>query len=149
MPAAIFADILPNLGSSVPVMRSEANRWGTLIRLDRPDCHFGFPFRRVASDFEDACLTNAIQGSMDLPDSAPVRARRSESYAYATHDPRLRATLKMDQDAFAYAYCLHRGVLGRRVAGQQDGFPGESGRWRYTSRPLPMPLSLGGLGCWG
>jgi hypothetical protein len=116
-PAAIFADILPNLGSSVPVMESEANRWGTLIRLDRADCHYGFPFRRITNDFEDTVLTNAIQGSMGLPDGTAVRARHCESYVYATHDPRLRAALKMDQDAYAYAYCLERGVI------THDGLP--------------------------
>jgi ribonuclease HI len=98
-------------------MEGETNRWGTLIRLEGPDCHYGFPFRRVTNDFKDTLLTNAIQGSMCLPDGTHVRARRSESYVYATQDPRLRAALKMDQDAFANAYCLARGVI------THDGLP--------------------------
>jgi len=54
---------------------------------------------------------------MNLPDGRPVRARHSESYVYATLDPRLKAALKMDRDAFAHAYCLDRGVI------THDGLP--------------------------
>jgi hypothetical protein len=117
MPAAIFADILPNLGSSIPLMEEETNYWGTLVRLDVPDCHYGFPFRRADSSFEDMHFTDAIRGSMTLPDGTAARARHSESYVHATHDPKLRAALKMSRDAFAYAYCLDRGVI------THDGLP--------------------------
>jgi hypothetical protein len=116
-PAAMFADILPSLGSGIPVIDGASNRWGTAIRLDGPDCHYGIPLSRVANHLEDETLTNAIQGSMNLPDGQPVRARHSESYVYATLDPRLKAALKMDRDAYAYTYCLDRGVI------THDGLP--------------------------
>jgi hypothetical protein len=116
-PAAMFADILPNLGSSIPVMEGTSNYWGTLIRLDMADCHYGFPFSRVGNHFQDASLANVIQGSMNLPDGRPVRARRSESFVYATLDPKLKPALKMDRDAFASAYCLDRGII------THDGLP--------------------------
>ena len=117
MPAAMLADILPNLGSGIPAMDGSSNYWGTAIRLDGPDCHYGIPLSRVANQLEDTALTNAIQGSMNLPDGRPVRARRSESYVYATLDPKLKAALKMDRDNFASAYCLDRGVI------THDGLP--------------------------
>jgi hypothetical protein len=43
MPVAMFADILPNLGSGIPVMDGSSNYWGTAIRLDVPDCQYGLP----------------------------------------------------------------------------------------------------------
>jgi hypothetical protein len=116
-PAAMFADILPNLGSSIPVMDGRSNYWGTAIRLEGPDCHYGFPFNRVNNHLEDVSLSDVIQGSMNLPDGRPVRARHSESHVYATLDPRLKAALKMDRDAYADAYCLDRGVI------THDGLP--------------------------
>ena len=61
-PAAMFADILPNLGASIPVMDGDSNRWGTTIRLDGPDCHYGFPFSKVSNCHQDRSV-NAIRAA--------------------------------------------------------------------------------------
>jgi hypothetical protein len=52
-PAAMFADVLPHLGSGIPAMDGTSNYWGTAIRLDGPDCHYGILLSRVASHLED------------------------------------------------------------------------------------------------
>jgi hypothetical protein len=31
-------------------LRRQTNYWGTLVRLGRPDCHYGFPFRWITND---------------------------------------------------------------------------------------------------
>jgi hypothetical protein len=95
------------------------------------------------SNLEDTALTNFIRRSMDLPDGQLVRARHSESYVHATLDPKLKATLKMDQDGFAF--CLDRGVItldglpyadiqgGDRVGEPED--PVFNSRSRSATRP--------------
>lgn len=117
MPAAMFADILPNLGSSFPVMDETPNVWDIVVRLNGPDCYYGYPFARVSNPVEDVTLSNAIMGSMTLPNGKLVQARSSESFAYATLDPKLKDALKLDRDAFHAAYCLDRGVV------THDGLP--------------------------
>jgi hypothetical protein len=41
VPAAMFADILPHLGSSFPVMDESPNPWDVVVRLHGPDCYYG------------------------------------------------------------------------------------------------------------
>jgi len=117
VPAAMFADILPLLGSSFPLMDESTNPWDVVVRLDGPDCYYGYPFSRVSNPVEDITLSNAITGSMTLPNGQPVKARSSETFCYATLDPKLKHALKMDRDAFHADYCLDRGVV------THDGLP--------------------------
>jgi hypothetical protein len=117
VPAAMFADVLPNLGSSFPLMDESTNPWDVVVRLHGPDCYYGYPFSRVSNPVEDITVANAIMGSMALPNGQPVKARSSESCCYATLDPKLKDALKMDRDAFHAAYCLDRGVI------THDGLP--------------------------
>ena len=117
VPAAMFADILPNLGSSFPVMDENPNVWDIVVRLNGPDCYYGYPFAKVSNPVEDVALNNAITGSMTLPNGKLVQARNSESFCYATLDPKLKDALKMERDAFHAAYCLDRGVV------THDGLP--------------------------
>ena len=117
VPAAMFADVLPTLGSSFALMDEGNSPWDVVVRLNGPDCYYGYPFSRVPNPMEDSKLSNAITGSMALPNGQPVMARRSESFCYATLDPKLREALKMDRDAFHAAYCLDRGVV------THDGLP--------------------------
>ena len=117
VPAAMFADILPNLGSSFPLMDESTNPWDVVVRLHGPDCYYGYPFSRVSNPVEDITVADAITGSMALPNGQPVKARSSESFCYATLDPKLKEALKMDREAFHAAYCLDRGVI------THDGLP--------------------------
>ena len=117
MPAAIFADVLPNLGSSFPVMDESTNPWDIVVRLNGPDCYYGYPFARVSNPVEDVNLSNAITGCMTLPNGKLVQAKSSESFCYATLDARLKDALKMEREAFHAAYCLDRGVI------THDGLP--------------------------
>jgi hypothetical protein len=117
VPAAMFADVLPNLGSSFPLMDESTNPWDVVVRLHGPDCYYGYPFSQVSNPVEDITVANAITGSMALPNGQPVRARSSESRCYATLDAKLKNVLKMDRDAFNSAYCLDRGVI------THDGLP--------------------------
>jgi hypothetical protein len=117
VPAAMFADILPNLGSSFPLMDESTSPWDVVVRLHGPDCYYGYPFSRVPNPAEDITIANAITGSMALPNGQAVKARSSESFCYATLDPKLKESLKWDRDAFNAAYCLDRGVI------THDGLP--------------------------
>ena len=76
VPAAMFADVLPNLGSSFPVMDETPNVWDIVVRLNGPDCYYGYPFARVSNPVEDVTLSNAITGSMTLPNGKLVQARK-------------------------------------------------------------------------
>src|ERR1019366_10563668 len=58
MPAAIFADVLPNLGSSFPTMDESTNPWNIVARLNGPDCYYGYPFSRVSNPAQDVALKN-------------------------------------------------------------------------------------------
>jgi hypothetical protein len=117
VPAAMFADILPLLGSSFPLMDESTNPWDVVVRLNGPDCYYGYPFSRVSNPVEDVTLSNTITGSMTLPNGQQVKARSSETFCYATLDPKLKEALKLDRDAFHAAYCLDRGVI------THDGLP--------------------------
>ena len=117
VPAPIFADLLPNLGSSFPAMDAQSSPWGVFVRLDGPDCYYGYPFSRVRNPLEDVSLRHAITGSMTLPNGRLTRARVSESFVFATLDPKLKEALKMERMAFHDAYCLDRGII------THDGLP--------------------------
>ncbi|HZL66611.1 MAG TPA: hypothetical protein VFC29_04695, partial [Candidatus Limnocylindrales bacterium] len=84
VPAPMFADILPLLGSSFPLMDESTTPWDGVVRLDGPDCYYGYPFSRVSNPVKDITVSNAITGSMTLPNGQQVKARSSESCCYAT-----------------------------------------------------------------
>ena len=117
VPAAMFCDVLPNLGSCIQAMDNTPNPWGMMVRLNGPDCHYGCPFSRLTDPMEDVRLRNAVTGSMILPNGQSVRARSSESFVYATLDAKLKNALKMERSDFLAAYCLDRGVV------THDGLP--------------------------
>ena len=117
VPAAMFADILPNLGSSFPLMDETPNPWNILVRLNGPDCYYGYPFSRVSNPVEDTTVSKVITGSMTLPNGKLVQARNSESFRYATLDAKLKDALKLERYGFHDAYCLDRGVI------THDGLP--------------------------
>jgi len=100
VPAAMFADILPNLGSSFPLMDETPNPWNILVRLNGPDCYYGYPFSRVSNPVEDTTVSKVITGSMTLPNGKLVQARNSESFCYATLDAKLKDALKLERYGF-------------------------------------------------
>jgi hypothetical protein len=116
-PAAMFSDILPNLGSSFPLMDETPNPWNILVRLNGPDCYYGYPFSRVSNPMEDTTVSNVVKGSMTLPNGKLVQARNSETFCYATLDAKLKDALKLERYAFHDTYCLDRGVI------THDGLP--------------------------
>jgi hypothetical protein len=116
VPAAMFADILPFLGAALPVMDIHPDPWGTLVRLGMRDRYFTYPFQ-AARAHDDTTLRNYFLGEIPLPNGRLVRARSSESFAYATLDPQLNEALRMEKEQFQAAYCLNRGTV------THDGLP--------------------------
>ena len=117
MPASMFADVLPFLGSFIPALDTEPDPWRTLVRLGVRDCHYGYPLSRVSDPVEDFSVRNHFLCETILPSGEMVRARASESFAYATLDPALTDALRMSKDTFRDFYCLKRGVA------THDGLP--------------------------
>jgi hypothetical protein len=117
VPAAIFADVLPFLGATIPAMDVTPDSWGTLVRLGLRDCHYSYPFRALTNVTEDTLLRNYWRGETLLPNGQMAQARSSETFAYATLDAKLCNALQLEREAFMDAYCLDRGVISH------DGLP--------------------------
>ena len=108
-PAPIFADILPLTGGSAyPVVDCEPDPWRMLARFGNGDRFYGYPFRQAKDSVEDFTLQDYANGAMLLPNGKKVTARASESYVYATLDPKLKDDLMMARQEFESANCLLR-----------------------------------------
>jgi len=117
-PAPIFADILPLTGGfAYPTVDCEPDPWRVLARYGNGDRFYGYPFRQATDSVEDFTLQGYENGTMLLPDGQRVAARQSESYVYATLDPKLKGEMMLDRDGFEEATCLLRG------AATHDGLP--------------------------
>jgi hypothetical protein len=117
-PAPIFADILPLTGGSAyPVVDCEPDPWRTLARFGNGDRFYGYPFRQAKDSVEDFTLQDYANGVMLLPNGKKVTARASESYVYATLDPKLKDDLMMARQEFESANCLLRAAV------THDGLP--------------------------
>jgi hypothetical protein len=117
-PAPIFADLLPTTGGvSYPVMDCTPDPWGVIARFDGSDKYYGYPFNQMATSQKDFTITGFVPGTMFLPNGKRVEAHHSESYVYATLDPKLKSELKQDRDTFASTHGLTRGVI------THDGLP--------------------------
>ena len=117
-PAPIFADILPYTGGvDFPVMDCTPDPWGVLAYFDQTDQHYGYPFAHMKDSANDFALTDIEPGAMLLPNGQRVRAKKSESYVYATLDEKLREELKRNRDSFERVRCLARGTV------THDGLP--------------------------
>jgi hypothetical protein len=118
MPAPIFSDILPVTGGfAFPVMECDPDPWRVLAYYDRSDRYYGYPFSRALESVNDFTLNNHEPGQMLLPNGQRVTARKSQSYVYATQDPKLKDLLKLNRDAFEDATGLLRGTI------THDGLP--------------------------
>jgi hypothetical protein len=118
MPAAIFADVLPDVGgTSFPVTDGTPDQWGKIARFEGPDYFYGYPFHELTNAMEDTSLRERVYGSTILPDGTLTRARESKSYVYATLDAELNRDLKLDNVGFHDKHCLSRGVV------THDGLP--------------------------
>ena len=117
-PAPIFADILPLTGGfAYPTVDCEPDPWRVLARYGNGDRFYGYPFRQATDSVEDFTLQGYENGAILLPDGQRVTARQSESYVYATLDPKLKGEMMLDRDGFEEATCLLRG------AATHDGLP--------------------------
>jgi len=117
-PAPIFADILPLTGGfAYPTVDCEPDPWRVLARYGNGDRFYGYPFRQATDSVEDFTLQGYENGAMLLPDGRKVTARQSESYVYATLDPKLKGEMMLDRDGFEEAMCLLRGAV------THDGLP--------------------------
>jgi hypothetical protein len=117
-PAPIFADILPVTGGfAFPMVEHEPDPWRVLARFENTDRYYGYPFHQAADSVEDFTLHNQENGTMLLPDGKKVKARGSQSYVYATLDPKLRTELLATREEFEQANCLRRGTV------THDGLP--------------------------
>ena len=117
-PAPIFADILPLTGGfAYPTVDCEPDPWRVLARYGNGDRFYGYPFRQATDSVEDFTLQGYENGAMLLPDGQRVAARQSESYVYATLDPKLKGEMMLDRDGFEEATCLLRGAV------THDGLP--------------------------
>jgi len=117
-PAPIFADILPLTGGfAYPTVDCEPDPWRVLARYGNGDRFYGYPFRQATDSVEDFTLQGYENGTMLLPDGQRVAARQSESYVYATLDPKLKGEMMLDRDGFEEATCLLRGAV------THDGLP--------------------------
>ena len=117
-PAPIFADILPLTGGfAFPVVDCEPEPWRTLARFGQSDRYYGYPFHEVKDPTKDFSLQGYERGVMLLPNGQRVTARRSESFAHATHDAMLTKELLRDRDSFENTLCLLRGSV------THDGLP--------------------------
>ena len=117
-PAPIFADILPLTGGfAYPTVDCEPDPWRVLARYGNGDRFYGYPFRQATDSVEDFTLQGYENGAMLLPDGQKVTARQSESYVYATLDPKLKGEMMLDRDGFEEATCLLRGAV------THDGLP--------------------------
>ena len=118
VPAPIFADLLPLTGGfAFPTVDCEPDPWRVLARYGNGDQFYGYPFRRATDSVEDFTLQGYENGAMLLPDGQRVAARQSESYVYATLDPKLKGEMMLDRDGFEEATCLLRGAV------THDGLP--------------------------
>ena len=96
-PAPIFADILPLTGGfAYPTVDCEPDPWRVLARYGNGDRFYGYPFRQATDSVEDFTLQGYENGAMLLPNGQKVTARQSESYVYATLDPKLKGELMLD-----------------------------------------------------
>jgi len=118
VPAPVFADLLPLTGGfSYPTVDCEPDPWRVLARFGNGDRFYGYPFRQAKDSVEDFTLHGHENGAMLLPNGQRVTARQSQSYVYATLDPKLKDELMMDRDEFENATCLLRGAV------THDGLP--------------------------
>ena len=118
VPAPIFADLLPCTGGvGYPAVDCTPDPWGVLTQFDQTDRNYGYPFSHAVDSEKDATLLNLEPGAMLLPNGRRVVARSSESYVYATLDPRLREELMCNRDAFERRRGLARATI------THDGLP--------------------------
>jgi len=118
MPAPMFSDILPTTGGYIyPLCEGEPDPWRVLTYYDKTDKFYGYPFSRVKDSVEDFTLNNCVPGDTLLPDGTRGHARNSQSYVYATLDPKLKEDLKLGRKQFMEANCLVRGTV------THDGLP--------------------------
>jgi len=111
-PAPIFADILPVTGGfAFPVVDCEPDPWRTLAKFGQSDRYYGYPFHEAGNSRKDFSLQGHERGVMLLPNGQRVKARHSETYAYATLDPQLKDELMLDRDSFEETHCLLRGSV--------------------------------------
>lgn len=117
-PAPIFADVLPATGGyAYPVVDTEPDPWRVLTRYEKTDRYYGYPFAKATHCVDDFTLENYEPGCMLLPNGKKVCARQSQSYVYATLDPKLKEELKQDREQFEESTCLLRGTV------THDGLP--------------------------